>query len=164
MRYSYCPKCGGRLIDKMGNTNKPVCSKCGFIFYQNPIVGAAVILIKDNKILLGRRTNSYKGEWCIPCGYVEWDEDVYKAAKREFLEETGLIVDIIKVYNVYSNFHDPQNQTVGIWFMAKVIGGNLKAHDDLDKVRYFSFNELPKLAFPTDKKIINKLHSEGLIK
>ncbi|QZY56848.1 NUDIX hydrolase [Crassaminicella profunda] len=164
MKYCYCPKCGGRLINKMHDKNRPVCSKCGFIFYQNPVVGVAAIVIKDDKILLGRRTNSYRGEWCIPCGYVEWDEDVYEAAKREFLEETGLIIDINRVYNVHSNFHNPEKQTVGIWFVAKAIGGNLKADDDLDKVGYFYFDELPKLAFPTDEKIIHQLYVEGLIK
>ncbi|WP_429162156.1 NUDIX domain-containing protein [Desulfitispora alkaliphila] len=42
----------------------------------------------------GKRNNSYKGQWCIPCGHVEWDEDVYEALKRETFEETGLKVEV----------------------------------------------------------------------
>lgn len=162
MRYSFCPKCGGRL-KVIDDPHKPICRECNFIFYQNPIVGVAVIVIKGKKLLLGRRNNSYKGLWCIPCGYVEWDEDVYEAAKREFLEETGLKVDLKKVYTVHSNFHNPKQHTVGIWFLADVIGGQLSPSDDLDEVGYYSYAELPPLAFITDLKTIEQLREEGLL-
>lgn len=50
----------------------------------------AVILMQTDKILLVRRAGSYADRWCIPCGYVEWDEDVRQTAAREMKEETGL--------------------------------------------------------------------------
>jgi 8-oxo-dGTP diphosphatase len=99
IRYSYCPKCGeGLHARSVADQDKPQCERCGFIFYQNPIVGVAAIVLRDRKVLLGKRNASYQGLWCIPCGYVEWNEDVEEACKREFEEETGLVVDLIRVY------------------------------------------------------------------
>ncbi|OLO26512.1 ADP-ribose pyrophosphatase [Alkalihalophilus pseudofirmus] len=164
MRYQFCPKCGGKLeFFSKQNINQPKCIDCGFIFYQNPIVGVAAILIKNKKILLGKRNISYKNKWCVPCGYVEYDEDVREATKREFLEETGLQIKLNRVYDVHSNFHNPIQHTVGIWFLAEITGGQLKANDDLSEVDYFSYDRLPELAFTTDRFVLDRLATEKLI-
>ncbi|MCC5910253.1 MAG: NUDIX domain-containing protein [Clostridiaceae bacterium] len=164
MRYQYCPKCGGKLsVEETKDINQPQCTECNFIFYQNPAVGVAAIVIKDKKVLLGKRKGSYEGQWCIPCGYLEWDEDVYDGVVREFYEETGLKVKVKEVYSVLSNFHNPKQHTVGIWFLADVIEGELKASDDITKVDYFYYGDIPKMAFPTDHVVIEKLKEEGLI-
>ncbi|WP_216829592.1 nucleotide triphosphate diphosphatase NUDT15 [Alkalihalobacterium elongatum] len=164
MRYHFCPKCGGKLgVNHPKKINQPKCTDCGFIFYQNPIVGVAAIVIKDKKVLLGKRNISFKDKWCIPCGYVEYDEDVRFAAQREFFEETGLHVGIKQVYEVHSNFHNPAQHTVGIWFLAEVIAGELKANDDLSEVDYFAFEDIPELAFETDGLVINKLKAENFL-
>lgn len=129
--------------------------------YRNPAVGVAVIVRDgERRILLGRRAASYAGKWCIPCGYVEWDEDVREAARREFAEETGLVVELGTVYTVHSNFHNREKQTVGIWFLGEVKGGKLEAADDLDRVEYFSLNQLPALAFPTDEAVLAALRAD----
>lgn len=166
MRYHFCPKCGHELtLDEHQDKNKPLCKSCGFIFYQNPIVGVAAILIKNKKILLGRRNISYNGMWCIPCGYVEWDEDIYSAIKREFSEETGLIIRPESVYTALSNFHNPEQHTVGIWFLATEIGGTLQPGDDLDEVNFFHLKDVDKdkIAFPTDWIVLNKLKEDNFI-
>lgn len=162
-RYSYCPKCGSKLIYKYdGERNRLTCSHCGYILYENPVVGVAAIIInKQNQILLGRRdTGLYKGLWCIPCGYLEYDEDVWEGVKREFKEETNLDIHPTRVYTVQSNFHNPELHSVGIWFEASIIGGDLQAGDDLDQVQYFSLTQLPELAFPTDRTVINYLSAD----
>lgn len=166
MRYSFCPKCGGRLaLNEKDDETRPYCTACGFIFYQNPAVGVAAIVIRDEKILLGRRIGGeYGGKWCIPCGYVEWNEEVYEAARREFVEETGLLITIRGVYTVHSNFHNPSQHTVGIWFMAEEVDGELAAGDDLNAVDFFGYDELPELAFPTDWLVLQQLKQENLLR
>ena len=160
-RFSFCPKCGGRLSLKwVHGHNRSVCNACGYVFYANPIVGVAVILKNaEGNILLGRRSvnSTYPGMWCIPCGYVEYDEEVRSAAKREFFEETGLEVEIGPVFTVLSNFHNPETHTVGIWFLADLLGGSLLAGDDLDTVEWFSPENPPIMAFPTDYAVLEML-------
>ncbi len=161
-RFFYCPKCGGSLTYRDYEERKRLtCIGCGYIFYENPVVGvAAVVLDKQGRILLGRRNSSYRGLWCIPCGYVEYDEDVLDAVVREFKEETNLDIKINDVFTVQSNFHNPEMHTVGIWFSAEVAGGKLKAQADLDRVEYFDLSSLPPLAFPTDAVVIEMLREK----
>ena len=125
-------------------------------------MGVAVVLLDDaGRILLGRRSaGGNVGEWCIPCGYVEWGEDIRYAARREFLEETGIDVAIGEVYAVHSNFHNANSLTVGVWFFATKIGGQPRASDDLDKVEWFAPDAPPEpLAFPTDRLVLADLAS-----
>nr|HID58773.1 NUDIX domain-containing protein [Desulfobacterales bacterium] len=166
-RFYFCPRCGGRLKDvgqslktKAGEKvrKRLKCSSCGRILYENPIVGVAAILLDGDSILLARRKGTFSGQWCIPCGYVEYDEDVREAAKREFWEETGLEVEIREVFDVHSNFHDPECHTVGIWFLADCIGGELRPGDDVSEVSFFPLKNLPgEIAFPTDRLVLDKL-------
>lgn len=162
-RYRYCPCCATPLADKhIHGLNRQVCPTCDFVFWQNPVVGVAVIVLDGDRILLGRRARgAYQGAWCIPCGYVEYDEDIRAAARREFEEETGLRVQVEEVYTVHSNFHNPAMHSVGIWFRGAVLGGTLRAADDLDEIAYVPLHHLPdKLAFPTDRLVLEQLRRE----
>lgn len=159
-RFFYCPKCGGRLhYRQQVEQLRLTCAACSYVFYENPIVGVAAIVINEhNHLLLGRRKGgTYRDLWCIPCGYLEYHEDVYSGIKREFVEETNLEIEIRKVFTVQSNFHDPNCHTVGIWFLAEVSGGIMMPGDDLAELAYFPLESIPPLAFPTDQVVIELL-------
>ncbi len=161
--WTNCPKCGGALAGRpRGDRLRPTCTDCGKSVFHNPAVGVAVVLLDDaDRVLLARRSRSYAGLWCIPCGYVEWDEDVRFAAARELEEETGLVVEVGDVFAVHSNFHDPTQHTVGIWFRGRSLGGVLRPADDVDVVGFYALDDLPgELAFPTDELVIHQLRSE----
>jgi 8-oxo-dGTP diphosphatase len=160
--FRYCPYCATPLVELLqGDTRRPSCPGCGYVQYRNPVVGVAVILLRDNRILLGRRAGSYRGRWCIPCGYVEWDEDLRDAARREFREETGLDIEIEEVYAVYSNFHNPRLHTVGVWFTGVDNGESPTAGDDLDRIDFFPLDHPPaEMAFPTDRLVLGRLLAE----
>lgn len=168
MRYKFCPSCGGKVsIKETKSLSELKCLDCNKIFYQNPAVGVAAILIKGKKVLLGRRNISYSNMWCIPCGYVEYYEDVREAVVREFKEETNLDIKLGPVFNVHSNFHNPEQRTVGIWFMVEEYDGAMAPDDDIDELEFFSTKDIEdkkiELAFPTDKLIILELKEKGLI-
>ncbi|HDD52958.1 MAG TPA: NUDIX hydrolase [Thermosulfidibacter takaii] len=159
--FKHCPYCATPLeLTPRGGRLRPWCPSCGFVQYLNPTAGVAVVVMEGDKILLGKRAEevSYGGMWCIPCGHLEWDEDVREAAIREFKEETGLEVKITGIVAVHSNFHNPRQHTVGIWFWGEVVGGQLEPGDDLVEVGFFPLDTPPgPLAFPTDRLVIEEL-------
>ncbi|MCX7781285.1 MAG: NUDIX hydrolase [Negativicutes bacterium] len=159
-RFNFCPKCGSRLAyQSLDGRDRLVCGACSYILYENPVVGVAAIVMDGKQLLLGRRAgnSTYPGLWCIPCGYVEYDEDVYEAVKRECEEETGLKIEPVSVFTVLSNFHNPETHTVGIWFWTRIVGGGLKPGDDIDRVGFFDLDDIPSLAFPTDGEVIRQI-------
>ena len=160
-RGRFCPDCGQALFpDVRGGNRYPRCTNCGYVRYRNPIVGVAVIVRDETgRVLMGRRAKGeYAGLWCIPCGYVEWEEDVREAAQREFAEETGLSVALGGVLAVHSNFHNARQHTVGIWFAGDVTGGNLHPMDgELSELAYCDAGAPPSLAFPTDALVLADL-------
>ncbi len=161
MSATFCPDCGNRLVEaeRAGKTRK-TCGECAFVEYQNPAVGVAVVLRDEaGRVLMGRRaTGIYAGLWCIPCGYVEWDEDVRQAAVREFEEETGVRVELGGVVAVHSNFHNRDKQTVGIWFEGITRDGEPHPIDgEFTELDWFEPETPPELAFPTDGLVLGEL-------
>ena len=55
--YTYCPRCAAPLETRRV-TDKPrrVCPECDFIYFTDPKVGVGVLIMKEGKILLVRRT------------------------------------------------------------------------------------------------------------
>ena len=125
-------------------------------------VGVAA-LVRDamGRVLLVQRTHGQfgAGQWCIPCGYVEWGEDLRAAATREALEEAGVAVETGDVLQVTVNRHDPERPTVGIWFSARLLDPAAQpcAGDDAVAVGWFDPATPPPLAFPTDRSVLAKL-------
>jgi ADP-ribose pyrophosphatase YjhB (NUDIX family) len=143
-----------------GGRMRPHCEGCGYIQWRNPVVGVAAVIFDpadESRILMVRRATSYRGLWCLPCGYVEYDEEIRDALRREIAEETGLDVQVHEVVAVHSNFHNPDKQSVGVWFRAVPVGGTLQAGDDVDEIGFFPPSAPPALAFPTDAEVLRDL-------
>ncbi len=115
----------------------------------------AIIIQKDEIVLIKRGDEPFKGCWAFPGGMVEYNESVENAVVREAKEETGLDVKIEKLFKVYSApGRDPRGHSVSVCFLCKIIGGNFEASTDAAEVRFFKLSALPKLAFD-HAKILN---------
>lgn len=162
--YSFCPHCATALVErKLGNRHRMQCPRCEFVHWRNPAVGAAVVIRRASEILLVKRgpNTARPGLWAVPAGFVDYGEEIRAAAARELEEETGLVAEIGDVLWVASNFHDPHKLTVGIWFEGFEKGGALEAGDDAVDVGFFALDDLPDLAFETDRALFHWLASGG---
>lgn len=158
--YSYCPKCRDELKERdLDGRPRMVCPNkaCGFIFYQNPIPAAGVVVVENDKLLLVQRAHPPRvGWWCIPAGFMEWEENPRQTAVRELAEETGLEIELDGLFEVYSGRDDPRANAVLILYLGRKVGGELRAADDAEDVRFFSFDEIPdKIAFEAHTRAIN---------
>lgn len=166
--FTYCPKCGEKLVKKeIDGILRNYCSRCQYVQYLNPLPGVAVLVEKDRKLLIGKRSqNSIKsGKWCLPCGFIEHQENYLDAARREVLEETGLVIKITSLVGVSSNRITPDLTTIVTVLTAEIIDGTIKAGDDLVELDWLSKGAaFPIMAFEADKYIIKRYFENALIK
>jgi 8-oxo-dGTP diphosphatase len=145
-----------------GGLDRPVCPGCGFVQYLNPAPGAGVILLEGKKVCLVRRKYPPKeGQWSLPTGFMEWDEEVDATAVREAREETGLDVRLDGVHAVESGILPPDIPVLVVFYRATVIGGRLQAGDDADAVDFFPLDDLPSpVAFAAHRRVLARLAKE----
>lgn len=65
------------------------CAVTGIVYYYNKEEGKYYILITQR----GKGAPDYRGDWCLPCGFLEADESGEEGIRREILEETGIEID-----------------------------------------------------------------------
>jgi ADP-ribose pyrophosphatase YjhB (NUDIX family) len=154
----FCPRCATAVNheEKFG-LMRPVCPQCGWIHFVDPKVAAAVLVEQDGRVLLVRRANEpYRGLWTLPAGFVNGGEDPAKAAARECLEETGLVVDVSRVLDVIAGLEHDRGADFLIVYEAQIVSGQLHPADDADAVEWFSYDQLPQLAFKATQKVLTK--------
>jgi ADP-ribose pyrophosphatase YjhB (NUDIX family) len=118
--------------------------------------------VDGDRVLLGRRGGKPgKGTWSFPSGYIDYEEAYLDTAIRETKEETGLDVEICSIINVVSSFVSPRFHFLGIYVLARVLGGVLEAGDDLEAVAWFPLaGPLPEMGFQEDIAII-EMYKKG---
>lgn len=145
--FKYCPKCGSSFFLE-NNFKSKKCETCGFVYYFNPSAStAAFILDKENRLLVAKRGKEpAKGTWDLPGGFVDPDETVEEAIKREIVEETGLKTNQLKYLfslpNIYTysgfNVH-----TADMFFECSIEDlSSLKAADDVEELYFLDKSDI----------------------
>jgi ADP-ribose pyrophosphatase YjhB (NUDIX family) len=117
--------------------------------------GVRVILFDEaGRVLLVRQRHEGRDIWMPPGGGIEAGEDAVRAAAREVLEETGIVVEIGPlIWHVEAVSPDGEQRFVN-FFLAKAVSGAAglgvdpefdAAHQVLRELRYFSRAELAAL-------------------
>ncbi|HPP62021.1 MAG TPA: NUDIX hydrolase [Anaerolineales bacterium] len=155
---NFCPQCGNPLVteQRFGKPHR-VCASCGWIYFADPKVAAAVLVEQEGRVLLVRRVNEpFRGLWTLPAGFVDAEEDPARAAARECLEETGLVIRVTRTLEVVAGREHPRGADFVIVYAAEVESGVLHAADDADKAGWFEMSDLPPLAFLATKRILKQ--------
>lgn len=160
----FCPLCGSSMkLVEYEEHQRPRCESCGFVLFMNPFPTVSLLIIEDGKFLLARRspTSFRPNLWCLPGGFVEWEEDFLTAGRREAREETGLDIKVDGIISVVSSFLGPNIHPLNIVLLCHPIGGEARGGDDIDLVEWFSPEDsLPELAFEADGHIIGRYFAE----
>lgn len=103
-------------------------------------------------LLIERAYPPFEGCWALPGGFVERDEDLQDAARRELLEETGVqLQNLFQVGAFGKPDRDPRKRVISVTYCA-VLHELIPpvAGDDAAKAGWFALDELPELAFDHD--------------
>ncbi|MGK7346794.1 MAG: NUDIX domain-containing protein [Candidatus Nitrospinota bacterium M3_3B_026] len=132
-RVKKCPACGAEAPIRL-----------------NPYLTVDIIIEVGDRIVLIERGGEPEG-WAIPGGFVDYGETVEAAAVREAREETGLDVELVRQFHVYSDpRRDPRQHNASVVFIAKA-EGEPKGGDDAKRAALFTKDSLPQLAFDHEK-------------
>lgn len=123
--------------------------------YKNPALTTDIVVFSVmendlNVLLIKRKNEPFRDKWAIPGGFVDYDEEIYTAAKRELEEETnvkGINLEHLGTFGKVGR--DPRGRTVSAVYFACVNPQKLdiKAQDDAKEAGWFSVKKLPELAF-----------------
>ena len=116
-----------------------------------PRIGVGAIIVKDGKVLLGKRKNAHgEGSWSCPGGHLEFNEELEECAKREVLEETGIKIKNLK-FDALTNdiLTKDAKHYITIHMLCEHESGevqNLEPHK-CEKWGWFDWNNLPEPLF-----------------
>lgn len=118
---------------------------------MRPSIGVAVLIIKEKKILLGKRKGSIgSGTWAAPGGHLEYNESFEDCARREVFEETGLTLGKVSFLTATNNIYtDINKHDVTIYMNGEYIDGEpiLKECDKCDGWEWVDINDMPQPLF-----------------
>jgi len=160
--FNFCPNCGSQNIT-FDRPQKMKCNDCDFIYYQNNAAAVAVILKKENKILLVKRAKEpQKGLYDLPGGFVDPEESNEDAVYREIKEELNITLDSIKYIASEPNKYPYKGtlyHTCDSFFIANI--KNTKIEIEKNEISEWklidreSYNP-EKIAFNSIKTVLNR--------
>lgn len=124
--------------------------RIGKLAELRPSSSAVIFDSTGDKVLLTRRSDN--GQWDIPSGGIDPGESAAEACAREVLEETGLVVEVIRLIGVYTTPHriieyadGNRFQAVTMCFEAVPTGGELTVTYETTEFGYFTMGEMERM-------------------
>ena len=132
--------------------------------------GVGVIVLNDNKILLGHRVKKYTDtggiyepdSWTLPGGKQEVDETIIECAMRETKEETNLDIYDVRIFGADDDMSSDRH-FVTLYTYTDSYEGEVKVMEEnkIDEWRWFDMDNLPEnLYSPSEKEI--KIFTKGI--
>jgi 8-oxo-dGTP diphosphatase len=118
---------------------------------NKPKVGVGVIVIKDGKILLGKRKNAHgEGAWCYPGGHLEYGESWEECSRREVMEEAGIQIKNLRFGTATNDiFENEQKHYITICMVADFASGEVRVMEPhkCEEWRWVEWDKLPQPLF-----------------
>jgi len=148
--YLFCPICGKPLHKSIiGDHPRSVCPDCSYVHWGNFSLGVGGVLWHNDKVLLVQRGhNPGKGMWTIPGGYVDQEETIEEAIRREIKEETGIIAKPLSIIGLRD--YPAERHDTYIIFLMQFLGGELQAQpEEVSNLGFFTLSECDTLLIPS---------------
>lgn len=133
---------------------------------MSPKVGVCSVVLKDGKMLLGKRKGSHGARsWAAPGGHLEYGESALECAKRELAEETGLTLKHAVLGPYTNDLIKPENKHyVTLVVFITDFSGELKCMepDKCEGWQWFPLENLPKPLFCPVNTLIKQVGPEAL--
>jgi ADP-ribose pyrophosphatase YjhB (NUDIX family) len=125
---------------------------------KSPSVNIDVLIVRNNKILLGLMTEqwNYEGKrmYGVPGRDIYFDEKIGETLKRNIKEEFDCAVTTYEIISVNANYAFG-NHYIGIGIIAEIDGEpKVLLPDDWEKWEWFEKNAIPDNLFPPTKNLI----------
>lgn len=131
---------------------------------KKPGIGFGVMILKEGKVLLGKRhedpdkaSSELKGEgsWTMPGGKLHFQESFENGAKREVMEETGIRLNNVKVICVNNDMVKGAHFiTIGLFSDDFEGEPQVMEPDEITKWDWFDLNCLPAPVYFPSKKVL----------
>jgi 8-oxo-dGTP diphosphatase len=125
--------------------------------YPHPAVTADCVIfgfdgLNLKVLLIQRGIEPFKGRWAFPGGFMQMDETIEECARRELQEETGLVVNTVEQFHIFSDVNrDPRERVLTVAHYALVRLADVEGGDDAARAQWFAQDEIPSLAFDHDR-------------
>ncbi len=126
---------------------------------QKPQVGTAIIITRDNKVLLMKRKGPHgTGTWSTPGGHLDFSETPEQCAAREAKEEVGLDVVDIRFRAVTNDIFDATGKHyITLWMDGKATGEPIIAAErEVAEIGWFVWDALPQPLFLPLENLVKK--------
>lgn len=130
--------------------------------HMNPKVihiGAAIFVVRDGAILLGKRKNTYgAGDWGLPGGHLEYGEKLVNCALRELAEEVGIQANVsdLSLTTIVDDPRDDQHYLhVAFTYNSVKDEIRLMEPEKCEGWKFFPVTELPPNIFIGHKRILD---------
>jgi 8-oxo-dGTP diphosphatase len=117
---------------------------------QKPQVGTAIIITKDDKVLLMKRKGPHgQGTWSTPGGHLDPGETLEGCAAREAKEEVGLDVTDIRFRCVTNDVFEAEGKHyITIWMDGKSTGEpRIASEEEAEEIGWYAWDALPSPLF-----------------
>jgi 8-oxo-dGTP diphosphatase len=97
------------------------------------------LIVKQNKFLIVKRSHPDKAIWELPGGHLEFGETAEETIIREIKEETGLVVNSVKLLDTW-NHHMPSWQITGLIYQCTTPNYEISLSDEHCEYKWIEAN------------------------